>query len=260
MELTNIDSGNKRVDIWFTFSDNIIDKSLLDRYRQLLSAEERHRETCFHFKKDQHRYLVSRALVRTALSAYAPIAPADWAFNFNAYGKPSIANSIHSALSFNLSHTDGLSVLAVARGIELGIDTENMFARETPLNSANHYLNPSETTALYALNDRDQLLRFYEHWTLKEAYIKARGLGLSLPLDQFSFDLNADGAIKFTAHADLFDHSGCWTFVQWRPTPAHVVALSTKHRADKPIETLLRETIPLHGEKIISIPSTRKSF
>ena len=104
-----------QIHLWFVFCDEIADESLLRQYREMLTEEERNQEQRFHFPKDRHRYLLTRALVRTTLSRYAAIAPSQWRFSADAYGKPAIINQdpLVGKISFNISHTQGLIVLGV---------------------------------------------------------------------------------------------------------------------------------------------------
>jgi 4'-phosphopantetheinyl transferase len=177
------------IHLWFVFFDEVRDESLLHRYRQMLPDVERQRELRFHFSEDRHRYLVTRASVRTVLSRYAPMAPEDWRFVSNEYGKPEVASDdpMIGRISFNLSHTKGLMVLGITRDHALGVDSENMKHVPAPVEEASSFFSPTEILSLRSLPEDMRQERFFQYWTLKEAYIKARGMGLSIPLDQFSF-------------------------------------------------------------------------
>jgi 4'-phosphopantetheinyl transferase len=203
----------------------------------LLSPPERAQHARFHFEKDRHCYLVTRCLVRTVLSRYMPqIAPQDWVFKPGAYGRPQIANlqPAAQALRFNLSHCDGLVVLAITAGREVGIDCENT-NRHAPLEVADHFFSPREAQALRSLPAAEQAWRFWELWTFKESYIKARGMGVSLPLAQFSVDLTtpAQVAISFDG---IVDEPAVWQLWQYKPGPHHLVALCLQRFGPKPIE------------------------
>jgi 4'-phosphopantetheinyl transferase len=165
-------------------------------------------------------------LVRTVLSCYAAIPPKEWVFSKNSHGRPEVANSEGAgALSFNISHTHSLIVLGVTRGSLLGVDVENIFAREVPLDVANHFFAPDEMQALAAVPAHQQQYRFFEYWTFKEAYIKARGMGLSLPLAEFSFQFPADRRVAITIAPELHDDAQRWQFWQFRPLPQYLVAV-----------------------------------
>lgn len=152
-----------------------------------LNATEQRQAQRFKFAKDRKLYAAAHHFVRTTLSRYADIDPADWAFRNNDYGKPRIINPGYTSLDYNLSHTQGMVAIAVTRQRAIGIDTE----QARPLNdltslSRSVFADP-EYANVMAGTGRDQQQRFFTYWTLKEAYIKARGMGLSIPLQQFHF-------------------------------------------------------------------------
>jgi 4'-phosphopantetheinyl transferase len=228
-----IDLAAGEIHLWLAFYDQLIDERVLERYREILSAVEREREQRFHFYADRQRYLVTRALVRTVLSRYAAIEPNEWIFSANEYGRPEIgsreAQSVE--LSFNISHTHSLIILGVTRRRALGVDVENVFARQVSLDIADRFFSPDEAAALAALPTRQQRYRFFEYWTFKESYIKARGIGLSLPLDRFSFEFPDEGVVSLAIHSDLADDPARWQFWQFQPTPKYLVAVCAE-RAD----------------------------
>src|SRR6266852_33298 len=159
---------------------------------RFLSQDERARFQRFHFDQDRLAFLVAHGLVRMALSRHAAVAPAEWTFSADSYGKPSIATPA-STLSFSLSHTRRLVACAVARGRPVGVDVEDA-SRPAPLEVAERYFVPGERRDIFAADADQRTRRFFEYWTLKEAYVKAGGLGLSLPLDRFEFRRDAEGS------------------------------------------------------------------
>lgn len=239
-----------KVDLWFTFYDDIRDERLLADYRGLLNEGELAQEKRFYFAKDQHRYLVTRALVRTVLSRYAPVAPADWIFSKTAHGRPEIANDddIARTLSFNLSHTQGLIVLAVSSGQELGVDTENLRRREISIDVADRFFSPAEVRELHRVPVAAQHERFFHYWTLKESYIKARGLGLSLPLDQFGFFFPRDAEVGIRMDAQLDDVASRWRFWQLRPAQDYLAALCVERTRPTAPQLVMRRIVPLSRE------------
>lgn len=214
----------------------------------LLDAGERQRQGAFHFQRDRDAYALSHALVRQTLSRYAAVAPAAWRFAANAHGKPAIVSPTDQThWCFNLSHTPGLSACAVAH-VDVGVDVEDVNRRMTP-GLADRFFAPSEAAALRALPAVDQPERFFTYWTLKEAYIKAVGLGLSLPLDSFGFELTpgqparlafANGAAA-GGHGDG-DVDG-WQFLIARPTPRHALALAMRSAVPLEVHVTLLDTL-----------------
>lgn len=254
-----------RIDIWCAFCDSITDAVLLERYRRLLTDAERSQQARFHFESDRHRYLITRALLRTTLSRYADMAPEDWTFVSNAHGRPAIANAGITGLTFNLSHSRKLVVLAVAWHCELGIDTEDLLIRSPPLEIADRFFAPEEVASLRALPEDRRLQRFFQYWTLKESYIKARGRGLSLPLDQFAFHFADTDQVRLTVQPQLQDAADNWDFWQWwvqservaaaatSPPRQHMLALCGQRVREEPLQLVLREIVPLRSENDLSI-------
>ena len=256
--MRSLDSGD--IHLWLTPVDEIGDPQLLERYRGLLTPAERQQERRFHFQKDQHRYLVTRALVRTTLSRYAPIAPGEWSFAQNAYGRPEIANEQvePGRLVFNLSHTDGLIVLAVAREDALGVDTENVRRREACLDVADRFFAPDEVRALFSAPPHLRHQRFFQYWTLKESYIKARGMGLSIPLDQFSFDFPTADAVALSIDPRLNDCASRWRLWQCESGAEHMVAICAECRDTAPRLTSMT-VVPLVSEAVGDLRVVRRS-
>lgn len=216
----------------------------LDAYRTLLSPDEHERMARFVFERDRKAFLLTRALVRTMLSRYAPIAPADWQFIANVHGRPEILDRPAGVpdLRFNISHTDGLIACAVTIGREVGIDVENI-GRHLHHDVAGRHFAPKEVSDLRRLPDDEQQKVFFDYWTLKESYIKARGFGLALPLGDFAFELRPPHPPQITFEPSLEDDPASWQFLQEWPTPQHRLALAVRRQgADLPVR--IREVIP----------------
>ena len=203
--------------------------SRLDGYRTLMSEDEHDRMQRFVFERDQRDFLLTRALVRTMLSRYAAIAPCDWRFIANAHGRPEILDRPSGVpdLRFNISHTDGLIACAVTIGREVGVDVEHV-SRHLTHDVAGRFFAPGEVTDLRKLSEQDQQRVFFDYWTLKEAYIKARGFGLALPLGDFAFKLNPPGPPAITFEPALDDDPSTWQFMQDWPTPLHRLGLAVR--------------------------------
>jgi 4'-phosphopantetheinyl transferase len=247
---TNLDLSSGRVDLWLLFESQAEDVAELTMpYRALLTEAEREREQAFHFARDRHRYLLTRTLVRTVLSRYAPIAARDWRFIPDRYGRPLIVNSHASVsgLSFNISHTGGLIVLTVTHLSAVGVDVEAM-QRDAFDGIASRHFSASEFAALKALPDRLQSGRFFELWTLKESYIKARGMGLSIPLNKLSFNL--DGHPRTVRFDDDFDDvPTLWKFYQLQLSDRHTAALCLQQGNGEVPTLTCRQVVPLVFEQ-----------
>lgn len=255
-----LDSG--ACDVWFVFQDQARDAALLDRYRQLLTDHERSGEGRFHFPEDRHRYLLTRALVRTVLSLYAPIGPTGWSFHVNAQGRPRIANEATSAagLSFNVSHTRGLVMMGVSRHGTVGVDAENVRKSVVSMAMAEQFCSPEEIAALRnEPDDARRTERLLEIWTLKEAYVKARGVGLSMPLTKISVSLPGTRGIEIAFDGSIRDRAEEWTFWMLRPSPDHPAAVCVaKSGGTVPVLTV-RSATPLVTHRILPTVISRQS-
>lgn len=190
----------------------------------LLSDEERQRLTRFHFERDRLLFLVAHALVRITLSRHASIEPQAWRFRTGRYGRPEIAEP-RSRLRFSLSRRHGLAACAVILDRDIGLDVEYI-SKDSPIDVAERFFSPRERSSLLSTSIDTRARLFLEYWTLKEAYIKARGLGLSLPLDQFSLDKGTDGRWRIAAEPPRYDDPERWRFWSWRVSNDHQMALA----------------------------------
>jgi 4'-phosphopantetheinyl transferase len=244
-----VSAGDRAVDLWLARLDQAREPQLVRAYQTLLSADERVQQQRFYFERDRHRYLVTRALVRTVLSQYAPVRPEKWTFTAGRYGRPEIANHSQetAGLGFNVSHTEGLVVLAVAVGLTVGVDTEWVRDRLAPLDVAGRYFSRAESRALSALPPDERHSRFFEYWTLKESYLKALGTGLALPLDSFTFELDRSGRARMYVENAAGAPDTSWRFWQWR-NDTHLIALCAE-RGSPGADVRLREVVPLAGDR-----------
>jgi 4'-phosphopantetheinyl transferase len=207
--------------IWCARPDELGAADAAAQARALLSDDERQRHERFIFARDRQLFLTAHALVRRVLSRYEPVAPGDWRFAPNQHGRPEIVGRA-SALRFNLSHTHGLAVCAVAR-VEVGVDVERH--RDAPLDVAQRFFAPVELAALNALPPAQQSRRFFDYWTLKESYLKARGIGMTVPLAKFWFLVDDAEPPHIVIDPSLGDDAARWQFRQCQPTKEHLVSL-----------------------------------
>jgi 4'-phosphopantetheinyl transferase len=178
----------------------------LDRYRAGLTGEERVRHARMRPDPRGDEFLVGRALARQALARHTP---GDQVLVVGSHGRLSAPGA---GVELNLSHAEGTVVCAVAAA-EVGVDVEKVDERRTEPAIWQHYFAPAEVAALAALPEPERCERFFRYWTLKEAYIKARGLGLSLPLQQFWFHLG-EGRPRIEMSPELGDDPARWQFAQ----------------------------------------------
>ena len=193
---------------------------------EILSPLEKQRVERLISERHRREFMIAHGLLRAALSLAAPaIDPPDWKFLTNRYGRPFV-DGPGDSVYFSLSHTDGCVACAISDCEEVGIDVETINRFPSPLSLAEHFFSPAEIEALRALPDAAQRNRFFDYWTLKEAYIKARGMGLSLPLDRFSMLIGPDGRIAISFAPDFSDDASRWHFVQTSPSGRHRLAVA----------------------------------
>jgi 4'-phosphopantetheinyl transferase len=185
-----MDLGQKEVHVWQ--ADLQVSARMLNELHATLSGDELARAARFHFPRDRARFIAAHAIVRNVLGGYLNASPAMLEFSSNGHGKPALAGNLRNALSFNLSHSGEVVVVALTRDREVGVDVEEYVPNRADAAVAEHYFSPSEVACLRALPESIRPRAFFNCWTRKEAYIKARGLGLAIPLDSFDVSLAPD--------------------------------------------------------------------
>ena len=184
-----------------------------------LQPQEHERAQRFVFARDRARHLATRWLLRRVLSLYAPVAEAGWRFDADAHGRPYVAApALGEPLHFNLSHSEEAVLLLVGRGAELGVDVEGRSPPDAGA-IARQVFAPAERAWLDAAPDDAEGTRFLTLWTLKEAYVKARGLGLSMPLQQFALLPEGADAARLQAGPDIDADPAGWRFWRGRLRP-----------------------------------------
>ena len=171
-----------------------LDKLALDekRWRLLLSHDEITRADRFHLDRDRQNFMATRALLRILLGAYIACDPKDLTFLYGEREKPSLASSLDGGqVEFNVSHSGARALIAIARGRAVGVDIEQVRDNLDHKALAKRFFSPTEQWALSALDPSEQCMGFFRCWTRKEAYIKAHGSGLALPLNAFDVSISS---------------------------------------------------------------------
>jgi len=202
--------------LWCAYPDDLLEEEAAQACLNLLTEEEQARVARFKFERHQRESLATRALIRTALSFYRPIPPRAWRFKTNEHGKPAVDNQSGQdpGLRFNVSNSVGLVVCLVAEGAEVGVDVEPFERAEQILRLAPEVFSGLEQAQLEGLEGAAKEDRALSLWTLKESYIKARGMGLALPLDKFSFSFGSAEEIRLEIDPSLDDDGSRWRFCQ----------------------------------------------
>ena len=186
----------------------------------MLSVDERQRAKRFVFARDKRRFVVGRAVLRMILARYLGLGPECIQFSYGTEGKPFLAQPPGRNLSFNLTNCDDLALAAFSIDWEVGIDLERLDHEIEVEEIAAQFFTPSEVAAIRALPPEIRHVRFFQFWTRKEAYIKALGYGLSVPLNEFDVASILDRP-GFRANGS----SGRWSMRQFAPEPGYVGAL-----------------------------------
>jgi len=190
-------------------------------FSSVLSLEEQARAERFVFEHDRQHFQVARATLRLLLGRYLQISPHAVEFDAGPQKKPYLAKHLNpSGLQFNLSHSHGVALFAFAAGRQLGIDVEKIRPDFASRDIAERYFAPKEIAELDALPPSEYTLGFFHCWTRKEAYIKARGEGLHLPLDSFSVSLTPRRPAKLRSV-----DSNAWSIYSFSPTEEYVAAV-----------------------------------
>ena len=216
------------VHIWVVNQADL-DASALERLAlDWLQVAEQKRYQRLIFDHHRRQLLLGKWLTRTCLSEYVDREPAAWEIQTTAHGKPElVSKQLDRPLCFNLSHSGDCMVLAVCRHPQLGVDLENASRERRVGKIADRFFAPTEVNALLALPEARQLERFYDLWTLKEAYIKARGLGLAIALDSFAFSFK-EGNISLSEYQMPSGEQLPWQIWQLLTDPPFKLALAVQ--------------------------------
>ncbi len=182
----------------------------------------------FKFPRHAQQFCISHAFTRFVLSQYHQIPLSDWRFRKGTHGKPYILNSGFEGLQFSLSHTQGLQAMAVCEDKELGFDVEYRNRKVRGPEIAHRYFSKMEIEELLGAPHSDQRQRFFDYWTLKESFIKAKGKGLAIPLGKFSFSLNQH-PIGFSADSAVEPDPARWYFQLFEVGEEHAAALCSQY-------------------------------
>lgn len=252
--------ASDHADVWLAWPD-AAGAETLAACRALLSPDERDKHDRFVFERDRKLYAVAHALLRRSLSRYAAVTPAAWRFVADDHGWPAVDPSAGlPAVGFNLSHTRGLCACVVSGAPAAGVDVEEMRAQVDLLELAEHSFAAAERAGLRALDGETAMCdRFYALWTLKESYIKARGLGLALPLGAFAFRLEGE-RIGLSLQPSLGDDARGWWFALAAPSPQHRLAVALRRAlAVTPTLTVYADALGDVAPSVLALPILARS-
>jgi 4'-phosphopantetheinyl transferase len=196
----------------------------------ILNADERQRADRFHFAHDRRHFVVARGVLRILVGRYLDRQPRRLEFCYSSYGKPSLVDSQVGTrtFQFNLSHSHGLALYGVTWNRCIGVDVEWFRPNFGAESIARRYFSPNEAAALRTLPPEQRVEAFFTCWTRKEAYIKARGKGLSLELDQFDVSLLPGEPAAVVATRDDPQQASHWAMRHLEPGPGYVGAVAVE--------------------------------
>jgi len=195
---------------------------------EFLSADEREKAAQFHFQRNRKQYIAARGVLRQLIGRYENIAPTAVQFTYNSFGKPGLDQS---SLRFNASHSGSLGLFAFARNRNIGVDLERIRVDLATQEIAAQFFSEQEIAALRELPADSQTSAFFACWTRKEAFIKAHGSGLSLPLHKFVVSVEGPAQLLRTDFEP--DAARQWTLHQLNISEEFAAALAVEGTADR---------------------------
>ncbi len=201
---------------------------------QTLSADERRRAERFRFQKDSAHFIVTRGILRAILARYLARDPQSLQFHYNQYGKPSlVAEPGSDALSFNVTHSRAMALYAITHNQNIGIDLEYINTEIEYEQIAERFFSPKEVSMFRAVPQHMQAKAFFNCWTRKEAYVKARGIGLSLDLNKFDVSVTPGEPAAILSIREENQNVANWSLHDLYPDLAYAAALAVERRASK---------------------------
>lgn len=212
----------------FNADDGGMDAATWTRLRSWLQPEEIERADNYRDMEARASFLIGRGMARAMLAEATGVAPGDWRFSEGPHGRPDIA-SPETPFRFNLAHSHGVVACALAKGRDIGVDVEFLDRPDSSHDVAGRACSPAELEDIASAPAEGRKERFLVYWTLKEAYLKARGLGISVHLGDVAF-LIRDGEPAFVPRGSLAGADTRWHFRLAQPGPRHLVAVAVDIR------------------------------
>jgi 4'-phosphopantetheinyl transferase len=217
--------GPRDVDVWAVALSAPPER--VAALRRTLSEDERERADRFYFERDRRRFTCARGVLRSLLGAYLEVDARDVTFTYGPHGKPALSGRYRGALTFNVSHSHELAVMAIGRNIEMGIDVEAVRAMDDGDDIASRFFSLCEAAQLRGLPAGVRTTAFFACWTRKEAYLKALGSGLAKPLDGFDVTF-APGETPALFVRDDVSETARWSISALSPAAGYAGAIVTE--------------------------------
>jgi len=199
----------------------------MQSFLPILAPDERDRSAKYYFPRDRDSFVIARGVLRTLLSRYLAMQPDQLRFCYGPQGKPGLTGlSGTSQIRFSVSHSHELALYAVTQNRNIGVDVEYVRENLADTGIAERFFTAKETERLRALPIERRTEKFFHYWTRKEAYVKACGIGLSLPLNQFDVSVcTEEGAVVLTVPNQPAEDL-VWHLRDLTPAPGYVGALA----------------------------------
>lgn len=240
-----IESGTTH--LWFLETATFGEPSTAQQWLSRLEPAEQLRHSRYRTSTARDEYLATRALVRTALSRYSGEPAERLRFGVSQHGRPEMTAPAMPELRFSLANTKQLAVGLFASERDVGVDVE-LVAPIAALELAGRYFSARELAELSTLDGAVRLSRFYEGWTLREAYLKARGIGLGLPLEQLDFQPSRSGSVLAQFGPAIGDDPERWQFgLTW--LSEHHLAATCIRRANPDLPTRI---VPIDARAVVA--------
>ncbi len=213
MSFQKFDVLVNHVDVWHLSVDGFVFEDFLLRYAYMLSADEIEKINSFIFEKDRLICLVSRVLLRLSLSFYSSCkTPEKWAFSREKHGKPYLVGNGSDELKFNLTHSGNFVCCAVTAAGEVGVDIETTTFIKDVDGVVNRFFAAEEKAFFKTLAEHEKQPYFFRLWTIKEAYVKALGVGMSVPFDSFCINAESISNARLDVRYEFDRASREWHF------------------------------------------------
>lgn len=221
--------GGQEIHVWRSFLDQHSEQTR--SLAQTLSFDERERARRFRFHTHRRRFIAGRGFLRAILAYYLNREPGDIRFSYGVNGKPELCKKFcQKPFRFNLSHSNGLALYAITCEAEIGVDVEFIQPLSSVEEIAKRFFSPNEVAVFLAIPASQKLKAFYNCWTRKEAFIKAKGAGLAYPLHQFDVSLIPEEPATFLSISGDVSRAAGWSLVELAPAPDYAAAIAYEGR------------------------------
>jgi 4'-phosphopantetheinyl transferase len=218
---THLISRDRTINVWIV---NATSELHLGPYFGYLSVAETQKAAKFRFQKDKANFVLGRSILRILAGHYLSEDPKKVKFKYNKYGKPQLADS--NILRFNIAHSEDSIVLGFSENMAIGIDVEKIKTDFDIMEIARNYFSEREIEALGNFPPSQRARAFYRCWTRKESFIKAKGTGLSFPLNAFTVSLNRDDSAKLLETQWQASERSEWNLYSFTPSEGYLAALT----------------------------------